>query len=459
MGLNLLLRRAELANPQEYDGKHELKLAIAACGVWFIGIILRLNAQDQQWTLIEQLIEAASFIVFGGIPVFFLATRPGAKVARLVLLKNQGLGFQLLICTALTIYITLVKGLSLNPQRFVWLNQMDNLILYQQFWVNALLFILGIFVALRVPFLLLHRRNQAVQKQQIAVLSKDTLELLIFLSANLAYLIASHTSLISRNFNFNQLEGYYIAAGYLILLGLINASAARSTQIKKLTTSDLFLIFICLSILFWFSTPFFSFGVFMGVDLFIMVIIYGLGLGREHFGYSFQIRQSDIGYLLITLLLISLLLIPLGLFSGFVDASRLNFTPDPLQLLSYFILFSFRVGIFEEIFFRCGLMIFLRDQLYPFLKTETHPKTAIFLIAALTSVIFGLSHMSNQPGVGSLLTPTEYKFVYICLATLASLFYSLAFGETNRLWGSITIHGYVDSIAVVCFGGFLTVPF
>ncbi len=459
MGLNPLLRRGELANPQVYDGKHELKFAIAACGVWFVGILLRLNSPDQQWTLIEQLIEAASFIVFAGIPVFFLATRQGAKLARSVLLKKQGLGFQLFICTTLAIYITLVKLLSLNPQHFVWLNQMENLILYQHFWANSIFFILGIFAALRVPFLLLNLRNQAIQTKQGGQLSKKNIELPLFLSANLVYLIASHTSLVSKNFNFNQLEGYYIAVGYLLLLGMIQWSASQSAQTQRLTTTDLFLILICLSILFWFSTPFFSFGVFIGVDLFIMVIIYGLGLGREHFGYSFQIRPRDIGYLLATLLLISLILIPLGLFSGFIDSSRVNFAPNPIMLLSYFILFSFRVGIFEEIFFRCGLMVFLRDQLYPLLKPKINPKTAIFLIAAIVSVIFGITHVGNQPGAESLLTPIAYKFTYICLATLASLFYSLAFAETNRLWCSITIHGYVDSIAVVCFGGFLTVPF
>jgi len=463
MSLNLLLDHCEFAQPKKYSGRNELIVAILACLIWFSAVIIRLNfSGSQQWTNLEKILEATSTVFFCGLPVFFLATPQGSRIAKKNLLENAGLLFQVLVCVALTIYISVVKFLSLNPIHFVWLNQINSLIFEDKFWLNTVLFIAGVFVGLRIPFLMLKLRiskEVKTNKNFIAVARLNS-QLLLLLGINFVYLVLTHTSLISSNYNSNQFEGYYIGLGYILVFLLMTSPICKRTSNQKLMIFDLFLIIACLGILFYFSMPFFSFGTFMSINLFVLVIVYGLELGREHFGYSFQVRLLDLKYLLYHLPLVILILVPPAVLLGFVKpAHLLGSRSEILNLSAYAVLFSFRVGIFEEIFFRSGLMVFIRDQLNERAKAKLTNQIITCYSAVICSVVFGISHVGNNPGPESLLSSSEYKLVYVLLAVLASLFYSFAFGETNRLWCSITIHGFVDTVAVVLLGGFLTVPF
>lgn len=214
---------------------------------------------------------------------------------------------------------------------------------------------------------------------------------------------------------------------------------------------------LCAGIIYCFSTPSFSFGVFIAVDLFILILVYGTGLGRDHFGYSFQLRPSDGRILLRNIAIASLVLIPVAIASGFVrpqNVASFSFA----KVFSYFVLFTFRVGIFEEIFFRSGLMVLFRDLLQS--RTQNPSSQQLVWIPALgCSILFGLSHIGNEAITNTTLAPWQYKGLYIILATTASLFYSITFAQTNRLAPSIWIHGFVDTTAVLLLGGFLTVPF
>lgn len=456
MNIKFLLNRCEFAHPNKYDGRNELIFAISACLAWFIAVILRLSLEGYDgWTTLDKVMEASSTVVFCG-PVFFLATPLGSKITK-DLVKRDGIKFQILVCTLLLVYISLVKFLELSPNKFIWLEQMSNLVLKDEFWVNTALFIAGVFVVLRIPFLMLRLRKVTLEIRRhgdLIAVFRQNFELSILLVINFVYMVISHTSFSNSSNNF---EGYYIGIGYFIIFFLMNLSVFKKTSASKLMVFDLFLTIACLGVLFWFSIPFFSFGTFIGVNLFVAVVIQGLGLGREHFGYSFQIRKQDVNYFISTLPLIVLTLVPLALAFKFVEPSNLlGSRPESLKLAAYFILFSFRVGIFEEVFVRSGLMVFLRDQLSE--RKQLNDQQFVFCAAVGCSVVFGLSHINN-PSTGSSLTPLEYKSVYVLLAFLASLFYSFAFGETNRLWCSITIHGFVDTVAVVFLGGFLTVPF
>ena len=73
-------------------------------------------------------------------------------------------------------------------------------------------------------------------------------------------------------------------------------------------------------------------------------------------------------------------------------------------------------------------------------------------------MLFGLVHIGNEAGT-STLVPWLYKGLYILLATIASMFYAIAFARSNRLAPAILIHGFIDTTAVVLLGGFLSVPF
>ncbi len=228
---------------------------------------------------------------------------------------------------------------------------------------------------------------------------------------------------------------------------------------------DLLLVAACLISLFWFARPSFTFGPFIGLTTFVLVVIHGTRLGREHFGYSLQIRYADVVYTAKAVLMAAVILVPFALLLRFTQAKSViafdlgTIARYSLFFLSYAVLFGFRVGLFEEILFRSGLMVFIRDQIQARSYRPLDRKELVTVSALICSVIFGICHIGNNPGAGVALSPFQYKAIYAVLATLASLFYSLAFGETNRLWASITIHGIVDTTAVLLLGASLVVPF
>jgi membrane protease YdiL (CAAX protease family) len=463
-----LLRRCELAQPQPYDGKGEVLWAIVATWLWFGAIILRLQLATPPWTFPEQLVEATSFVVFAAIPIFVLASRPGAQIAQW-LLHNHGFRFQALTCCLVAGYILLLQGLGLHSDRFLLLDQLRNLIFKQQFWLNTVIYLSAIFVVLRIPFLFLNlpafrgilpsNRSQTQPKSQ----PNFKLELLTLLGLNCLYISLVNTSAFTEGFNFSR-SNYWVGLLYGLIYWLANTGPGRKRG-DRLRLLDLLLVTACLLSLFWFSLPRLNFGVFLSIDLLVLVMFYGLGLPREHFGYSFQVRSRDLLYTGYAIALAFLLLVPIALLSKFGSSTiSPSWTTLPLwsqvaYCLSYAILFSFRVGVFEETVFRSGLMVIIRDSLQTASGDRVSGKRLVLSAAMIGSLIFGLCHIGNDPSPTSSLSPVEYKAVYAGLATAASLFYALAFGETNRLWSSIVIHGIVDTTAVLALGSALTVPF
>jgi membrane protease YdiL (CAAX protease family) len=434
--------------PKSYNGRGEIAIAVLFCILWVGAIAIRLSSIEG-WTLAEIVFAASSFGIFAAIPVFFLATPWGERLAHRILLPNQGLTAQIILCVALGMYVSLGHILNLNPKHFPWLVQLDHLFVLDQFWFNTLLFLGGVFVATRIPFVMLGLR-------QVPFRFKAQRQLCGLLLLNTLYLGLHRTG--------NPMEGIAVGLTYgLVCLGISwpkwnkRQSRDRCAPRVRLIPSDLFLMILCAGIIYCFSTPSFSFGVFIAVDLFILVLIYGTGLGRAHFGYSFQLRPSDGRVLLRNIAIASLVLIPVAIASGFVRPQSVS-SFSPLKVFSYFALFTLRVGIFEEIFFRSGLMVLFRDLL----QTRTHkpsPQALVWIPALGCSVLFGLSHIGNEAIANTTLAPWQYKGLYILLATTASLFYSITFGQTNRLAPPILIHGFVDTTAVLLLGGFLAIPF
>lgn len=462
-----LVRRAEFAEPKPYDGRSEIQFAVLGSCLWFAAIAIRLGFSNRGWTLPERLVEAASFVVFAAIPAFFLATPPGERLARTVLLKKAGIWFQTGTCLLLGIYISAVKFLGLDSSRFRWLTRLDDLILENQFWLNTLLFLIGVFIVLRIPFLFLKFRDRAFRFERFQDWIKTLWhnpELLILLLLNFVYISLANTSLVSPRFE-SESSGYWMGFSYFLTFFLMNLPIAKGTSSDRFMVFDLLLSATCLYSLSWFAGPNFSFGVFIGLTLFILVVIYGTGLGREHFGYSFQTNRREVVYTVKLILLAFVTLVPIAFLLGFTSGTQgsgLNFDSllnRFLFLFSYGLLFSFRVGVFEEILFRSGLMVAIRDQLLERKKSQLNSKKLVWISALICSVIFGICHIGNEPGAGIALSPFEYKTVYMVLATGASMFYSIAFGETNRLWSSIVIHGVVDTTAVLLLGASLVVPF
>lgn len=466
MNVGFLTNRCEFAEPKQYSGKGEIIFAIIGCVLWFSAIVVRLGFSQQSWTLTERLVEATSFVVFAAAPIFFLATSSGSEFAKRVLLRNNGLWFQVITCLLLGLYISLVKLLALNPARFNCLKEFDDLILKHYFWANVIIFLIGVFIVLRIPFLLLELRKRRVypkKEQSLPLITKPSSQLILLLSLHFIYTSLVNTSLLSTKFE-SENSGYAIGFGYFVIVALIHLPIVRTTPPDRMMVFDLLLAVACLISLFVFSRPFFSFGAFISLTLFVLIWIHGTGLGRAHFGYSFEIRKTDLFYVAKAVLTATCLLVPLALLLNFAPSKTSAFdwraiSSYVLFFLSYAVLFSFRVGIFEEILFRSGLMVFIRDQIQARSYPPLSRQQLVLWSAIVCSIIFGLCHVGNNPGSGSALSPLQYKAIYAVLATLASMFYSLALGETNRLWASITIHGIVDTTAVVLLGASLVVPF
>lgn len=467
MNIDFLTNRCEFAEPKQYSGKGEVTFAIIGCILWFGAIVVRLDFSGQLWTLTEQLVEATSFVIFAAIPIFFLATSTGTEFAKRVLLRNNGLRFQVLICLLLGLYISLIKLLALNPARFTCLEDFENLIIKHYFWANVFVFLIGAFIVLRIPFLLLELRKYKINKRKYQSLPqtiRDSSQIILLLSLHFIYTSLVNTSFLSAGIETVN-SGYIIGFGYFVVVALMHLPIVRTPSPDRTTVFDLLLAAACLISLFMFSKPAFSFGAFISLTLFVVVWIHGTGMGRSHFGYSFEIRKTDLFYVAKAILTAICLLVPLSLLLNFAPSKTVSafdwraIGSDGLFFLSYAVLFSFRVGIFEEILFRSGLMIFIRDQL----QTRSHHSLSrqqlVWWSAIVCSVIFGICHIGNDPESGSALSALQYKATYAVLATLASMFYSLSFGETNRLWVSITIHGIVDTTAVVLLGASLVVPF
>jgi membrane protease YdiL (CAAX protease family) len=465
MNLGFLTNRCEFAEPKRYSGNGELAFAVIGCVVWFSAILIRLSFSSKSWTLTEKLVEATSFVIFAAIPIFFLATHEGAEFARRVLLRSNGLWFQTATCLLLGAYISIVKLLGLDPSRFSWLKQFDRLIFQDYFWLNVVLFLLGAFVVLRLPFVMLalrDRTSHSLKQPTLRSIIKQNRQLLTLLILNFIYISLVNTSLVSTAFKAES-SGYFIGFAYFLITALL-LSPIVNPSATRMTVFDLLLTGACLLSLFCFSKPFFGFGPFIGLTLFVLVVIYGTRLGREHFGYSFQIRKTDFFYTIKAVLTAALILVPLALLLRFTQPQTSTFNLPTIAhsllfFLSYAVLFGFRVGLFEEILFRSGLMVFIRDQIQVRSPLQRDRKQLVLLSAVICSIIFGLCHIGNDPGAGIALTPFQFKAIYAALATLASMFYALAFGETNRLWASITIHGIVDTIAVLLLGASLVVPF
>lgn len=467
MSVGFLTNRCEFAEPKRYSGNGELTFAVIGCVLWFSAIVTRLSFSGKAWTLTERLVEATSFVIFAAIPIFFLATNAGSEFAKRVLLRNNGLWFQTFTCLLLGFYISVVKLLALNPARFGWLKQFDDLILKDYFWLNVSFFLVGVFVVLRLPFLLLELRDRRIytkKRQTVVSIIQRNGQLLMLLGINFIYISLVNTSLVSTAFEV-EYSGYFIGLSYVLIVFLMQLPIVRTTPSDRMMVFDFLLAAACLVSLFWFSRPSLSFGAFISLTLFVLVLIHGTGLGREHFGYSFAVRQADFFYAVKSILMAIVLLVPLALLLKFAPSKAVS-TFDVtaigsyiLFFLSYAVLFSFRVGIFEEILFRSGLMVFIRDQIQARSHKPLNRQRLVLASALLCSVIFGICHIGNNPGTDIALSPFQYKAIYAALATLASMFYSLAFGETNRLWASITIHGIVDTTAVLLLGASLVVPF
>ncbi|XFA72915.1 CPBP family intramembrane metalloprotease [Thermosynechococcaceae cyanobacterium Okahandja] len=432
--------------PSNLNGQREQRTAVVACLLWFWAQFLYLHYwAEQPWPLLESAVEATAVVLIGGFPVLWWATPVSDRWRSLEAVARR---WQWRFVFSLLLYVVVAYHLP-HAELFRWRRVLSQLIVAEPWWLNLLFFLLGSLAALRVPFLLRDRTTSAAVRWG-------------WVSLAAVYLLLSHSSLISPAFATYRTEGFILAPIYLVLCGWCawqHRQSRASSPAAGLQGKDVLLAAVCIFTLYWFSTPYVRFGPFIAVQLFILAVVFGTRLGRQHFGYSFEPRWQDARLLAIMVAVALATLVPLGSLLGFLPFSQFNLAPHVSQVLVYVILFSMRVGIFEEVLFRSGLMVLVRDTLRQWGGDRLDPFSIAWGAILTCALLFGIVHMGNTPGNGVELPVVAYRLIYIALATLASLFYCLMFACTQRLWGGVVLHGLVDALAVVFFGASLVTPF
>jgi membrane protease YdiL (CAAX protease family) len=147
-------------------------------------------------------------------------------------------------------------------------------------------------------------------------------------------------------------------------------------------------------------------------------------------GYRLAPRGKDFRYIAVLSLLSFILIIPLGVMTGFLEfRSQLSF--EPFYILAFIGIFL-SIALVEEILFR-GVLQNLFERL---LKNRN-------AALAAASVLFGMSHWNNaKPG---------FVYHYIVLASIAGVFYGLAYRKSNSLFPAIFLHALVDTLWLALF--------
>ena len=171
----------------------------------------------------------------------------------------------------------------------------------------------------------------------------------------------------------------------------------------------------------------------------LIVMVYGTGLGREYFGFTFLPRsRREAGF--VVLLLVGGLLLFLAtnfIVGGITYTGELwQMTGTKIYMFSFMMLLI--VGISEEVIFRCGVLMLFATYLGRAGGRRwwgRHPRTAAVIV---TSALFGVAHFPHGP-------------LMIFLAFLASLLYGLAFVGGRSLFGPVLLHGLLNVLILKNF--------
>ena len=145
-------------------------------------------------------------------------------------------------------------------------------------------------------------------------------------------------------------------------------------------------------------------------------------------GYDLVPRLSDLKIGLREFIFYAPIVIPLGLWMGFLHFHR--GMPHPAMVPSAWIFTFVFVALPEELFFR-GLVQNLLER-----RVGRIPALCI------ASVLFGLSHFNKR---------AVFNWRYVLLAAIAGFFYGRAWREQRRLFASSITHTSVDTVWSIWF--------
>jgi membrane protease YdiL (CAAX protease family) len=154
--------------------------------------------------------------------------------------------------------------------------------------------------------------------------------------------------------------------------------------------------------------------------------IYGfLAIRRlDRAGFDLRLRLRDLRIGLIWLAAYAPIAAALGLWMGFLHFHPL--IPSVRQVLLAWLFTFFFIAVPEELFFRGWMQNLLERRV---------GRVRALLI---TSALFGLSHFNKRA--------IHFNGRYVLLATLAGIFYGLAWRQDQRIGASAITHSSVDAI-------------
>ena len=171
----------------------------------------------------------------------------------------------------------------------------------------------------------------------------------------------------------------------------------------------------------------------------LVVMVYGTGLGREYFGFTFLPRsRREAGFVVLLLAGGLLVFLATNLLVGGISYTGDLWKMSGVQIYTFSFMMLFIVGISEEVIFRCGVLMLFATYLERFGSNRwwgRHPRTAAVIA---TSVLFGVAHFPHGP-------------LMIFLAFLASLLYGLAFAGGRSLFGPVLLHGLLNVLILKNF--------
>jgi uncharacterized protein len=141
-------------------------------------------------------------------------------------------------------------------------------------------------------------------------------------------------------------------------------------------------------------------------------------------GFDLRLKLRDLKIGGLALAAYTPIAISLGLVLGFLHYHPVIPTPGHV-LLTWLFTFFF-IAVPEELFFRGWIQNLLERRLG---TTQS---------LAITSILFGLSHFNKRAA--------HFNWRYVLLATLAGVFYGLAWRHARRLGSSAVTHASVDTI-------------
>jgi membrane protease YdiL (CAAX protease family) len=169
-----------------------------------------------------------------------------------------------------------------------------------------------------------------------------------------------------------------------------------------------------------------------GIAVTLGVVLFLLARGWHGMRYGLPWSFSDLGNVLLGYAVSVLLLIPFGLWIGFLahaHLTRISLRTSVFRILLIF----FGTAFPEEILFRALIQNWFTQRIHRQWKA-----------VVVSGIVFGAAHLNNAPG------PLP-NWRYMAVATVAGLIFGTVFIRSTSVFASTTVHAAVNATKYIFF--------